>query len=302
MLTGLFETSAVLLFFVLTARATGHARLGVLAAAIYELSAGGLMTTWFAFHTQVAAQWAQLALMALRAVTWPRWDRRFTWWGIVLLLILAALGHIGTFINLVIWGALVVPLLWWRFAGVQERRATMRLFQAGLLAGLFVALFYYSMDARLFAFAAQLPGSDLNELTGCNPIPRETSLYVLWQGGLIEHFGFFPMALAGAGLWLLLRSPQGRLSALPWMLLATLISSISQGILPFLTLSSLTTRWLMFASWAIAVAAAPVLLWLWQRGRAGRMVSLGMAGYVCWNTLLILIDAMALRQPPIEPF
>lgn len=85
-------------------------------------------------------------------------------------------------------------------------------------------------------------------------------------------------------------------------MLATAISSMSQALLPFITLSSITTRWLMFSAWVIAAASAPAFVWLWRRGRAGRAVALGAAGYVLWITLVVWIEAMTMRLPPIEPF
>jgi hypothetical protein len=124
---------------------------------------------------------------------------------------------------------------------------------------------------------------------------------VLWQGGLIEHFGFVPALLALPGALLMARGRAGR-GALPALMLATALSSLSQAVLPLLTRSSITTRWLMFSAWVVAAAAAPAVLWLWRRGRAGRTLVLGMAGYVLWITAVVWIEAMTMRLPPIEPF
>jgi hypothetical protein len=171
-----------------------------------------------------------------------------------------------------------------------------------LAAGLFVALFYYTAFFDLII--EQVTGvatEGLNELTEREPIPRAVSLRVLWEGGLITHFGFFPVLLAIPGA-LMLAAPRLRGSIVPPLVWLSFAVSISQGILPFITLNSITTRWLMFSAWAIAVASAWGLWLLWQRGRVARVAALAMAAYVCWITIEVWINAMALRLPPIEPF
>ncbi len=302
LLSGLFEVTGPLLLYALLVRATGSPRLGLVAAAVYGLTAGGSMTAWFAFFSHVSSQWYQLALVLLLAAAWPRYGDRLTWWGIVLLLTQVALGHIGTFINLAIFGVLLVPLLFWSARTPEERRAVRDLLAAGAAAGAFVFLTYYSV--RLPQFLAVLGGiatEGMAEFTGKRPIPRSETLRVLWEGGLIDHFGFFPVLLAVPGAVLLFRG-RARGGALPWLALATFLSSLSQAVLPFITLSSITTRWLMFSAWVFALCSAPAALWLWRRGRAGKVALLAMSGYVLWITAVVWIEAMTMRLPPIEPF
>src|SRR6266508_3723172 len=124
---GLFEATTVLLLYLIVARTLGSPRLGLLAGAIYAVTAAGFMTTWFAFETQVAAQWCSIALLALLALAWPRLDDRRVWWLVVLLLGLVFLGHIGLFINIALLGLLAAPLLWLRAGDAHERRAAGRL-------------------------------------------------------------------------------------------------------------------------------------------------------------------------------
>src|SRR5262245_44555224 len=100
------------------------------------------MTTWFAFETQVAAQWFSIALVALLALAWPRYDDRRVWWLLVLLLLQVFLGHIGLFINVTLLGALAIPLLRIGARSDQERRAASRLLLAGILAVSFALLFF----------------------------------------------------------------------------------------------------------------------------------------------------------------
>jgi hypothetical protein len=298
---GLFEAGTVLLLYLIGARAIGSPRLGVLAGAIYAATSAGFMTTWFAFETQVAAQWFSIALFALLILAWPRLGERRVWWLIVLLLGLVFLAHIGLFINVVLLGILAASWLWLRARAPRERRAAGYLLLAGVVATAFAALFFYSAFAGLIAEqVGGVAAGGLNSTTGRNPIPRATTLWVTWQGGLIIHFGFFPVLLLIPGAILL----QARLrhTALPPLLWATLLVSFSQAVLPLITLSSITTRWLMFSAWAIAVAGAAGLAQLWRRGRGARIVSAAMALYVAWLTIALWVEALALRKPPIEPF
>jgi hypothetical protein len=298
---GLFEASTVLLLYLIAARAIGSPRLGVLAGAIYAATSAGFMTTWFAFETQVAAQWFSIALLALLALAWPRLGDRRVWWMIVLLLGLVFLGHIGLFINVALLGALAVPWLWLRARGPRAGRAAGHLLLAGALAAAFAAVFFYSAFTGLIVEqAGGVVVGGLNAATGRNPIPRATTLWVTWQGGLIAHFGFFPVLLLIPGA-ILLQARRSR-TALPPLLWATLLVSLAQAALPLITLSSITTRWLMFSAWAIAVAGAVGLAQLWRRGRGAHIVSIAMGLYVAWLTIALWVEALALRKPPIEPF
>jgi hypothetical protein len=299
---GVYEAITVVLLYVLLARATGSKQLGVLAGAVYALTAGGFMNTWFMFHTQVMAQFASILLLAVLVVRWPRYDDWLTWVVLVMLFVQVFLGHIGLFLNTSLVGLLIVPLLWWRNRGEHERRGVVWLLGAGTAAGVFAFGFYYSAFWNLIV--EQLTGAmtvGLNELTERPPIPRETTLWVTWEGGLITHFGFFPVLLALPGT-LLLSDGRLRRSILPPLIWLTFLVSASQAVLPLITLNSITTRWLMFSAWAIAVTSAVGFGLVWRRGRWGRVVALAMGGYVGWVTLALYVEALALRQPPIEPF
>ncbi len=72
--------------------------------------------------------------------------------------------------------------------------------------------------------------------------------------------------------------------------------------LPFLSGSTLSTRWLMFSAWAIAVGAAPSARLLWRHGRAGRLLTIAMGGYIVWITASMWLMALAWRVRPPEPF
>lgn len=299
---GLFEAGTVLLLFVLLRQATANATLGLLAAGTYALIAAPFMVTWFAFETQVAGQFATTLLLALLVLRWPHYDDPLTWAALLMLFVQVFLGHIGQCLNAALVGLLALPLLWRSAADEPTRRGVRALATAGLAGGAFAIAFYYSAFGDLIAEQVRgVASAGLNEVTGKAPIPRATTLRVLWEGGLLAHLGFFPAPLAAIGALLLWRGRLWR-SPLPALIATTLLVSTSQGLLPLLTLSSITTRWLMFATWAVAACAALTLLLLWRRGRPARLVTLAMAGYVGWLTLLTFLDAMALRKPPIEPF
>jgi hypothetical protein len=297
---GLFEAGTVLLLYILLARVFSP-RLGLLAAGLYALIAAGFMVTWFAFQTQVAAHFFTTALIAALVLWWPRYAGWTRWLVIVFLIAQAFLGHIGQFLNAGLVGLLAVPLLYLGARSAAERAGARRFALIGLAAGLFCGLFYYSAFWSLIVEQTrEVAALGLNEATGKPPIPRATTLSVLWRGGLIEHLGFFPAPLALIGALLLARKrPPGILSLLVAL---TFVVALSQGLLPLLTLSSITTRWLMFTVWAIVACAALALVPLWRRGRVARLVTVTMGGYLAWLTLVLFLNALALRKPPIEPF
>jgi hypothetical protein len=300
-LAALFEAASIPVIYAIPARLIGSARMGLLAAAIYALTATGFMNTWFSFHTQVSTQFFTALLMLVLIACWPRYHNPRIWWPIVFLLGQQFLGHIGTFINAGLLGVLAIAVLWLRANNQQERRSTLALLAAGTAAGAFVLVFYYSAFAGLIV--EQISGvanRGLLDVSGKKPVLAATYLQVLWQGGLITHYGFFPVLLAIPGALTLTR--RLRRSALPILLWGTIAVSCGQALLPFITQSAITTRWLTFAAWAIAVAGGAGLLLWWRRGRAARIVALAMAGYVCWITAIIFIEAMTQRLPPIEPF
>lgn len=302
-MSGIFEATTVLLLFVLVARVSGQMGWGVVAGGIYALTAGGFMNNWFLFATQIAAQWFTVLLIVLVLWHWPRYESWQVGVGLVLVMCQVFLGHIGQFLNGGLVGVLLLALLWWRHTATHERAGVWSLFWIGMAASLFVILFYYSAFSELIR--EQVVGiatQGMNEVTGREPIPRAVSLHVLWEGGFITHFGLFPVLLAAVGVVVLTWDHRHNRSLLLPLLWLTFVVSGTQALLPFLTLNSITTRWLMFASWAIAVAGGYGLRSLWRRGRIARIISGAMAGYVCWITLDIWVAAMVLRQPPIEPF
>jgi hypothetical protein len=86
------------------------------------------------------------------------------------------------------------------------------------------------------------------------------------------------------------------------LMVGTFLIALLFGSLPFITGSTLSTRWLMFSGWAIAVGAALIAQLLWRAGRAGRWLVWAMGGYILWITASQWLGALAWRIRPPEPF
>lgn len=168
-------------------------------------------------------------------------------------------------------------------------------------AVLFALLFFYSAYTPLFV--AQMQAVSVGGLTGLAeraPVPRWYLWQVLWEAGIIIHFGFFPLLLA-----LLTIGNSGapwRTTALQRLLALSFAVSAIFAILPFLTLSTQSTRWLMFSAWAVAIGSALTFWLFWRRGPSGRLVTLAMGGFVLWNTMTFWLGPLAWRIRPPEPF
>ena len=74
------------------------------------------------------------------------------------------------------------------------------------------------------------------------------------------------------------------------------------AVLPFLSGSTLSTRWLMFSAWVIAVGASGAATMVWRSGRAGRWIVLAMGSYLVWVSAAMWVGAVAWRIRPPEPF
>jgi hypothetical protein len=236
------------------------------------------------------------------------------------------LGHFGFWINTTLLGGMGLAAL--LVATARNRRSWSRfwsLLTVFVAAELFAALIYYSAYTGLFIAQAQATAS--GGLTGlANRGPTDPALLWrnLWDAGFRIHFGFFavPLGLGGVGLiwgrtknreprtknqggtlWQVLgRVPSGWFSVLLVLMLGTLMIALLFGALPFITGSTLSTRWLMFSAWVIACGAAVTAQLLWRSGRAGRWLLFAMGGYMLWITASQWIGALAWRIRPPEPF
>jgi hypothetical protein len=311
-------------------------RIGLLAAGIYSFSASGFMITWWNFSTHTFSQFAHLLLLtALVMLSGSTKDegrttkdepyslvvRRSSLVALFLLQSIVYLGHFGFWINTTLLGGMGLATL--LVATARNRRSWSRfwsLLTVFVAAELFAALIYYSAYTSLFIAQAQATAS--GGLTGlANRGPTDPALLWrnLWDAGFRIHFGFFavPLGLGGVGLlWQRTKDERpttnesghqnealvvGR-SSLVVLLIGTLVIALLFGALPFITGSTLSTRWLMFSAWVIACGAAVTAQLLWRSGRAGRWLLLAMGGYMLWITASQWIGALAWRIRPPEPF
>jgi hypothetical protein len=260
---------------------------------------------------------------------------------LVVLQSLVYLGHFGFWLNMSLLGTLALAaLLWAALRGRAPWPAFgMALLYFGA-AELLVVLLFYSDYAGQFLDQFRIAAtSGLTGLAGRTSVDREVLWRTLWDAGLNAHLGFLPLPLALGGLMLLRQRttdpapprfpslsrgragdgqpttenqrathgsvlgqvPSGWFSVLILMAGTFAIGAVF-AVLPFLSGSSLATRWLMFSLWAVAVGAALSLELLWRRGRAGRLLALVIGGYSAWITASMWLMALAWRVRPPEPF
>jgi hypothetical protein len=312
-------------------------RRGVLAAGIYSLSAATLMTTWWNFSTHIFAQFAHLLLITAIVLLWrgpatkglrpptkaddSRWPFVPGWWPLVGLFVLQSfvyLGHFGFWMNMSLLGAIgLAALLLAARRGRVSWRAFRLLLAAFVAAEIAAALLFYSAYAGLFLAQAQATAA--GGLSGMQNRPaadRAALWETLWDAGFRVHFGFFPVPLALSGLALLWRrttndqrrTTDGGISLVVgrWSLVILVAGTFGVallfGALPFVTRAALSTRWLMFSAWAVAVCAAVAARRLGRAGRAGRWLVAFMGAYVLWVTASMWLGALAWRIRPPEPF
>lgn len=305
---GLAEAASVLLFYVLLARLTGSRTGGLIGALIATISPIPMMNVWWSFQTQVGTQLLTLALLTLLIIGWPgygatRASRRLTLGWITALLIMVSLGHIGAFINTGLVGLAAIPWLWLRARTAEERAGTRRLLGAGLAAAAFVVVFYYgAFGGMIFEQLGGVAQGGLLGVTEREPVPRAVWLRALWAEGFIGLNGYFLVVLGVAGALLISWTRRYRASIVAPLIWLTFAVGLSQAILPLITLSTITTRWLTFAGWALTVGATVTVLRYRQRGRAGKAVVWLALAFVAWITLEVWVTAMAINRPPLEPF
>ena len=235
---------------------------------------------------------------------------------------LVYLGHFGFWMNMTLLGGMgLAALLVSTARGRRSWGSFWMLLAAFVAAELFAALVYYSAYTGLFIAQAQATATGgLTGLANRGPTDRALLWNNLWDNGFRTHFGFFPVPLALCGLVLLARRTTnderrttvnreyeqrilvvGRWSLVVFMA-GTFLIALLFGSLPFITGSTLSTRWLMFSAWAIAVGAALIAPLLWRSGRAGRWLVYAMGGYILWITASQWLGALAWRIRPPEPF
>jgi hypothetical protein len=259
---------------------------------------------------------------------------------ILVLQSLVYLGHFGFWMNVTLLGGFVLAVLLWQAArghvswGV-FRAALLCFGSAELLAAL---IFFSGYTGQFIDQLRTAATGGLTGLAGRASVDRDVLWRTLWDAGIDAHLGFIPLPLALGGMLLLRRPPTtdhrptrvSRVSttnpeprtpdyglrttdygrnaprdtqhAVFVLMAGTFtIGALFAG-LPFLSGSTLATRWLMFSLWAVAVGAALSLDLLWRSGRAGRLLALTVGGYVLWLTASMWLMALAWRVRPPEPF
>jgi hypothetical protein len=289
----------------LALRATGDERTARFTGLVYALLAPAMMSLWWSFQPHIFAQ--ELAVWLLAGIAWG-WQGLRTRRGVVLMTAGFALlfaSHFGFYLNfsLLVGALLVFFVLTHRRAWVRDQRASfLGLFGAFALAQMFVLVLFYSnytaliMD-KLLAFAQ----GGMGAVQGGRQEATQADLWrTLWRDGLQYHYATIgvPLALLG-GYWLWGRRTH---SMVPLLWGATLAVAVVQGAVPFITSSTITTRWLSFAAWLVALGVGVVLNALWQRGRAGRWLAVAAIFWIGWATLMLWTGAMGYRIRPPEPF
>lgn len=305
----LIESISIVLLYGVVAVAVRE-QIALLATAVYGLAAAGLMTSWWSFDTHIYTQ--ALALLLMTAIVllerpplagMGRWRASGV---LFVLLTMVFLGHFGFFINTVAMGGLLLIVAWqMAHRGDMWARAMWWPLSIAYGGAMIVALaFFYSAYVPLFLSQAQVAATEgLSGLADRDPVSRGILWRVLWEDGVGRMIGLFPIALLPSGLWVMAMGGKGRTRRrLSMVIGASLIVSGGFALLPFLTLSTQNTRWMMFSLWAIASIAAVGWARLWQRGRAGRVVVGATVLFFLWNTAVFWLQPLAWRIRPPEPF
>lgn len=278
------------------------ARVAIMAATTYALLAPPLMALWWSFLAHIFAQELVVVLIAVLVVGWPRLGRP---WGMALsfaVLTLIFLGHFGLWINVSLLLAGLLALGWWRGRTTNARAPLRGLTLAfGAAQATALLLFYSAYDELIRDKIAQFLAGGMSAVQGGRPaIGRQALLASLWHDGLVAHYALIgmPLALLG-GVWLTQRL---RNHALVWVFWGTLAVAGVQSAIPFITASTITTRWLSFCAWAVAVGVAIVLEQLWRRGWRGQMLAILLLGWIGGTTLWMWLGALGYRIRPPEPF
>jgi hypothetical protein len=269
-----------LLWYVL--RRSGYgARTALMGAALYVLPPPMLKSLSVGELANVFGQALALPLLALLAVRARELHPRPILAAVVVLLAAGLLGHLGVTISLFcLLGYL--GLVW--LIRLETRRAVQVLIGASLLAGLVVALFYYT------AFADVLAKRLVPSPTAAGEPVLSVATKLRNQINALPAYGIHPLAVAigavGAGLVAL--RPRRWQAPWPRPALGSLLIAwwggtlLSLGLLLF---ASQGVRWQQFLYPAMCLGAAPTLAALWSRGRAGRLIAAVLLAFLLWYGL-----------------
>jgi hypothetical protein len=231
-----------------------------------------------------------LGLLALGGVSAAQVERRGFWTVVVLLALLVSLGllgHLGVAISLALaLGA--VGLLALGMAALRLPRpvfALRALVGGGLLAVLFVGVFYYSAPLFRELFAARL-----DDPAGAASAPSLLAALGGELGLLFSPYSrLLPLTLVLGLLGLLLLGAAGRWLPRAAPLRATLLAWWlgTLGSFGLLLVAQQGVRWQHFLYPALCLGGGVALVAIWRRGQAGRMVALA-------GLLLIVVHGLSM--------
>ena len=297
-LVGWVNSSGCFLVWFLAREVLGP-RAGRWAALLYVAFPIGLSAYWAGIYSNLFAYWLLLLVAAavIMALRGQLSTSLLTW---VPFFALSFLSHVGM---LVLWVPLA--LLWgvflWRPADRLRRARLKRLFLAWGIALLLALLVYYSYFAGIMKEGAlalfQERVAPEGEMASSMAQSRIADLQVWWRWGAVVDYAGLGLFLGGLGLfgvwWRGKRLPAGIL-LLTMVLLTVPFWMVSR-------LTFVTARYMLFLLPVLSAACAGVLAAWWQRGRAGRLVSGLVLGYISALTLAIWIGVcfFGLRPPHV---
>jgi hypothetical protein len=301
------EALSLPVMFGLVRRISGSERAGLVAAILYGAFPAGFMTVAWSFDSHIFAQFLTLAWSALLIRAWGRWHQRRIWLWITAGLTLIALSHFGFYINTSLLAGLLVLILAVRFGRRGLRFSTQRQWLAltiSLIATQLIvwALYYSAFVALFLAQGRSVAEGGVGAVNNRALIPRAALLWDTLNNGFWRHYALIPVLLAPFGLWLLWRERErGRPAAL--VIGATFVVSLALGGLPIVTGAPLTTRWLMFSAWGLAVCGGVAMDYLWERwGRWGRWATIVSTLFIAAWGIQVWLEAVIYRIRPPEPF
>lgn len=286
----------------LALRGLGDERAALWITGVYALLAPSMMALWWSFLAHIFSQEAVALLVAMIIGGWFWLGTPRGVLAISMGLFLVFWGHFGLYLNVTFLLGVVLPVLWWRLRATPERGSLIGLATAFIIAQALVLSLGYSAYWPLVAekLGQFGQGGMVAVQGGRGTMDWQAMARIVWDDGLREHYAVIgvPLALLGGlRLWQRQRS-----APLTWLFWGTVSVAVFQGTVPFLTASTISTRWLSFCAWVVAVGSGVVLSRLWQQRGVGKMLAVLVVLWIGGNTLWLWIQALGYRIWLFEPF